>query len=93
MKKTAGIQDGMLRACVDVEKKCMDTDEPTRTQLHLLSRYKRDTHAVQMPHGEAREMERRGWVSWQPPLFGAHNLYYLTDAGRRICEERLWGKG
>lgn len=65
--------------------------KPTKTQLQLLSRYKRDTHSVQLPHEEAREMEKLGWVSWQPPIFGTNNLYYLTDAGRMICEEQLWG--
>ena len=66
--------------------------EPTKQQLHLLSRFKRDTHAVQMPPDEAREMERIGWVSWRPPIFGTHNLYYLTDAGRQLCERHIWAQ-
>lgn len=35
-------------------------------------------------------MERLGWVSWQPPILGAHNLYYLTEAGRKLCEDKFW---
>jgi hypothetical protein len=81
-----GIQDSMLRACVEVEMKY----QPTRAQLQLLSRFKRDTHAIQMPPDEARTMERLGWVSWQPPIFGTNNLYFLTDAGRKLCEQRIW---
>ena len=61
----------------------------TKDQLRLLSRYRRETPSIQLPPIEAKELEALGLVSWQPPIFGTHNLYYLTEAGRKVCEQEI----
>jgi hypothetical protein len=63
---------------------------PTAFQLHCLSFFRRETHSVQLSKEQKDDLEKMGWVSWQPTILGCNNLYFLTELGREVCEKYVW---
>lgn len=62
--------------------------EPTHEQLHLLSRYKRDTHAVQTQREEIARL--RGHLWWREEWYSICSRHQKHDPACSTCQGGRW---